>query len=162
MHRHQYKGRKLGREAAHRKAMLKNLATSLILHERIETTVAKAKELRPIVEKMITTGKKGNLAARRQLLKFLSENVAGKVIEKLAVEFKDRPGGYTRILKTGFRSGDAAPTAIIEFVGYEQEKGKSKKEEKQSEETKTRKAEVKKTAAKREVKKAAAKKTETK
>lgn len=128
MHRHKYVGRKLGRDKGHRKAMLKNLAASLILHERIQTTVAKAKEIRPIVEKIITKGKKGDLASRRQLLKYLPENATAKVMEKLSPEYKERAGGYLRILKSGFRVGDAAPTAIIEFVDYNKEEAKSKKE----------------------------------
>lgn len=126
MHRHQYKGRKLGREKGHREAMLKNLAASVILHEKVETTVAKAKEIRPIVEKMVTMGKKGTLAARRQLLKSLPENAAAKVMEKLAPHYSDRPGGYTRILKTGYRVGDGAEMAMIEFVDL---KAEPKKEE---------------------------------
>ncbi|HBG81345.1 TPA: 50S ribosomal protein L17 [candidate division CPR2 bacterium] len=135
MHRHKHVGRKLGREAGHRRAMLRNLATSLILHERVETTVAKAKEIRPIVERLITTGKKGDLAARRRLLRYIPENAAAKVMEKIAVDFKDREGGYTRILKTGFREGDAAPTAIIEFVGYVEEKKNKKQKSVKTEET---------------------------
>jgi large subunit ribosomal protein L17 len=126
MHRHQYIGRKFGREKGHREAMLKNLAASLILHEKVETTVAKAKEIRPIVEKMITMGKKGTLAARRQLLKSLPENAAAKVMEKLAPHYLERPGGYTRILKTGYRVGDGAEMAMIEFVDL---KAEPKKEE---------------------------------
>ena len=115
--RHRLKGRKLNRTSAHRKAMFKNLAASLIKYEQITTTLPKAKDLRPIVEKMITIAKKGSLHARRQLLSKLPRDVnIDKLFEELPKRYKNRAGGYTRILKKGIRFGDAAPLAVIEFV----------------------------------------------
>ena len=115
--RHKLKGRKLNRTSSHRKALFGNMANSLITHEQIKTTLPKAKELRGIVEKLITIGKKGGLHARRQLISRLQNNEnASKVIEALADRYKSRPGGYTRILKAGFRYGDSAPMAVIELV----------------------------------------------
>jgi len=115
--RHQVGGRKLNRTASHRKAMFANMACALIKHEQIFTTLPKAKDLRPIVEKLITAGKKGDLAARRLLIARLrDEGMADKVIKVLSTRYKERKGGYTRVLKAGFRYGDAAPMAIIEFV----------------------------------------------
>ncbi len=119
--RHKLAGRRLGRTTSHRMAMFRNMVTSLFEHERIVTTTEKAKELRPIAEKMITLGKRGDLHARRQALSFIRRK---DVVEKLFTEIKDkfseRKGGYTRILKTGVRNGDAASMAIIELVGYEE------------------------------------------
>lgn len=115
--RHGMSGRKLNRTSAHRKAMFANMASALIKHEQIFTTLPKAKELRPIVEKMITLGKKGDLAARRTLISRLrDEKMAKKVFDELAPRYEERNGGYTRVLKAGFRYGDNAPMAIIEFV----------------------------------------------
>ena len=115
--RHRIKGRKLNRDSAHRKALFANLAKSLIEHEQIQTTVPKAKDLRPIVEKLVTLGKLGTLAARRNAIaKIGSEELVGKLFSVLAERFKDRNGGYTRIIKTGNRHGDNAPTAVIEFL----------------------------------------------
>ncbi len=115
--RHRKGGRKLGRTSAHRKAMLRNMVTSLLDVERIETTDAKAKEVRRLAERMITLGKRGNLHARRQALSVIrSRGVTAKVFDELATRFKDRPGGYTRIMKLGNRTGDAAPVSIIELV----------------------------------------------
>lgn len=115
--RHGMKGRKLNRTSTHRKAMFANMACALIKHEQIFTTLPKAKDLRPVVEKLITTGSKDTLAARRQLIsKLRCETSAKKVQEVLAKRYADRPGGYIRILKAGFRRGDMAPMAIIEFV----------------------------------------------
>jgi len=117
--------RKLGRVTSHRLAMLRNMATSLVLHERIETTVPKAKELRGIVDRMITLGKRGDLHARRQALSYLYDDAAvSKVFSDLAERFKSRPGGYTRILKKGFRFGDGADMAFLELVDFQdQQKG---------------------------------------
>jgi large subunit ribosomal protein L17 len=110
-------GRKLNRTKAHRKALFMNLAQALIKHEQIKTTLPKAKDLRPIVEKLVTLGKRGGLHARRQLISHLQNEVlANKLLTVLADRYKGRPGGYTRVLKAGFRYGDAAPMAIIEFV----------------------------------------------
>ena len=115
--RHKMGMRKLNRTSSHRKALFKNLANALIEHEQIKTTVPKAKELRPIVERLITLGSKGTLHARRQIISKLGQ---GPNVEKLLVElksrFSERPGGYVRILKAGFRYGDNAPMAVIEFV----------------------------------------------
>jgi len=115
--RHRNSGRKLNRTSSHRKAMFRNMATALLKHEQIKTTLPKAKELRPVVERMITLGKRGNLHARRQALSFLKdENVVRKLFDGLAERYDDRAGGYTRVLKAGFRYGDSAPMAYIELV----------------------------------------------
>ena len=109
--------RKLGRNMGHRGAMLRNLATSLLKHERIETTEARAKELNAIAEKMITLGKQGDLAARRHAMAYLmEEDVVTKLFETIAPKYADRQGGYTRIMKVGFRRGDAAELVLIELV----------------------------------------------
>lgn len=119
--RHKIAGRKLGRTSSHRKAMFRNMVTSLFEHERIVTTTEKAKELRPIAEKMITLAKKGDLHARRQALSYIrSKDIVEKLFTDIKDSFADRKGGYTRILKTGVRKGDAASMAIIELVGYEE------------------------------------------
>jgi len=119
--RHKIAGRRLGRTTSHRVAMLRNMVTSLFEHERIVTTNEKAKELRPIAEKLITLGKRGDLHARRQALSYIrSKNVVEKLFTDIKDKFADRKGGYTRILKTGIRKGDAADMAIIELVGYEE------------------------------------------
>jgi large subunit ribosomal protein L17 len=117
--RHRKAGRKLGRDTAHRKALYSNLAAALIEHGRIRTTEAKAKEVRPIVEEMITLGKRGDVAAHRQAVAFLrSKPVAHILFADVAPRFADRPGGYTRIVKIGPRQGDAAPMAYLELVDY--------------------------------------------
>ncbi len=122
--RHGKSGRKLGRTSAHRKAMFRNMVTSLFEHERIVTTEKKAKELRPIAEKMITLAKRGDLHARRQALSYIqSKDVVAKLFDEIQSQFTDRQGGYTRIIKTGNRQGDAAPMAIIELVGYQEDLG---------------------------------------
>jgi large subunit ribosomal protein L17 len=115
--RHRVKGKILGREAGPRKALYRNLATSIVLYERIKTTEAKAKAVRPMVEKMITLGKRNTLAARRQLLAFFYvENAVKKILEDLAPRYKTRAGGYLRITPIGRRLGDAAKMVMIEFV----------------------------------------------
>jgi len=117
--RHRRAGRKLGRDSAHRKALYSNLASALIEHGRIKTTEAKAKEVRPIVEQMITLGKRGDVAAHRQAVAFLrSKSVAHMLFAEVAPRFADRPGGYTRVVKIGPRQGDAAPMAYLELVDY--------------------------------------------
>ena len=117
--RHRRAGRKLGRDSAHRKALYANLASALIEHGRIKTTEAKAKEVRPIVEEMITLGKRGDVAAQRQAVSFLrSKSVAHILFAEIAPRFADRPGGYTRVVKIGPRQGDAAPMAYLELVDY--------------------------------------------
>jgi large subunit ribosomal protein L17 len=118
--RHQKAGRKLGRDSAHRKALYANLVSSLIEHGRIKTTEAKAKETRPIVEQMITLGKRGDLAAHRQAVALLrSKPIVRLLFAEVAPRFADRPGGYTRIVKLGPRQGDAARMVFLEFVDYE-------------------------------------------
>ncbi|KHJ55110.1 50S ribosomal protein L17 [Aureimonas sp. OT7] len=115
--RHGNRGRKLNRTASHRKAMFANMAASLIEHEQIVTTLPKAKDLRPVVEKLITLGKRGDLHARRQAISQVrDETVIRKLFDTLATRYADRNGGYTRVLKAGFRRGDNAPLAVIEFV----------------------------------------------
>ena len=117
--RHQRAGRKLGRDAAHRKALYANLTASLIEHGRIKTTVAKAKEVRPVAEEMITLGRRGDVPARRQALKFLrSQDVVHMLFSDVGPRFADRPGGYSRIVKLGPRQGDAAEMAYLELVDY--------------------------------------------
>jgi large subunit ribosomal protein L17 len=115
--RHGKAHRKFNRTAEHRKAMFENMAASLIKHEQIVTTLPKAKDLRPIVEKLVTLGKRGDLHARRQALAALQDEViVKKLFDVLASRYKTRQGGYTRVLKAGFRHGDSAPVAVIEFV----------------------------------------------
>lgn len=124
--RHGKAHRKLNRTASHRKAMFKNMAAALIKHEQIVTTLPKAKELRPIVEKLITLGKRGDLHARRQALSRLQDKaMVSKLFDTLGARYSERNGGYTRIMKAGFRYGDNAPMAVIEFVDRDPEaKGK--------------------------------------
>ena len=115
--RHGKVHRKLNKKPAHRRAMFANMCASLIKHEQIMTTLPKAKELRPVVEKLVTLGKKGDLHARRQAISETRDvDQAKKLFEVLAPRYKDRHGGYTRIIKAGFRYGDNAPMAVIEFV----------------------------------------------
>ncbi len=115
--RHGKSGRRFNRSSSHRKAMLANMAVALIKHEQIKTTLPKAKDLRPVVEKLITLGKRGNLHARRQALSQLPDAAAvRKLFDVLGPRYEERQGGYTRVLKAGFRYGDAAPMAVIEFV----------------------------------------------
>ncbi len=115
--RHRKSGRKLNRNASHRKAMFKNMSTSLFEHELIKTTVPKAKELRRVAEKLITLAKVDNVANRRRAFSQLrSKEIVGKLFEELGPRYQDRPGGYLRILKCGFRAGDNAPMAYVELV----------------------------------------------
>lgn len=125
--RHQKAGKRLGRTTSHRKAMMRNMATSLLDHERIETTETKAKELRRYAEKMITLGKRGDLHARRQALSFIRKReVVAKIFDVYAERFKERNGGYTRVMKLGKRIGDGARMAIIELIPDDQPKKKKK------------------------------------
>jgi len=118
--RHRKAGRRLGRNSSHRKAMLRNMVTSLFQHEKITTTDARAKELRKLAEKMITLGKRGTLHARRQVLQVIQDKkVVAKLFEQIAPRYQERPGGYTRIIKLGHRSGDNASMSIIELVEEE-------------------------------------------
>ena len=115
--RHQNAGRKLNRTASHRKAMFANMAASLIEHEQIVTTLPKAKEIRPIVEKLVTLGKRGDLHARRQAISQIRDiAVVAKLFDAIATRYANRNGGYLRIMKAGYRHGDNAPLAVIEFV----------------------------------------------
>ncbi|MBB4212367.1 LSU ribosomal protein L17P [Rhodothalassium salexigens DSM 2132] len=115
--RHRKSGRKFNRTSSHRQAMFKNMAQALVKHEQIVTTLPKAKDLRPVVEKLITLGKKGGLANRRLAIARLGDvKLADKLFSELAERYQDRPGGYVRVLKAGFRTGDAAPMAVIELV----------------------------------------------
>ncbi len=117
--RHHRKGKKLGRDSAHRKALYSNLAGALIEHGRIKTTLAKAKAVKPIAEQMITLGRRGDLAARRQALAYLRSNdVVTMLFSDVAPRFADRPGGYSRIVKLGPRFGDSAEMVYLEFVDY--------------------------------------------
>ena len=122
--RHRKDHRKLNRSVSHRKAMLRNMVTSLLDHEEIVTTDAKAKEVRRIADRMITLGKRGTLAARRQALRTIrSKDVAAKVFDVLADRYDARLGGYTRVLKLGRRTGDAAPMSIVQLVDDAEDEG---------------------------------------
>lgn len=110
------RGRELSRKEDQRKALLKSLASALILNERIKTTEAKAKELRPVIEKFITRAKKNNLASRKQLARFFPPRIVKKLIDEIGPRYKERRGGYTRVIKLGARKSDGAKMAIIEFV----------------------------------------------
>jgi large subunit ribosomal protein L17 len=115
--RHKISGRKLNRTSSHRKATFASMAVALLQHEQIKTTLPKAKDLRPFVEKLITLGKRGGLHARRQAYAVLRDDkTTGKLFESLAERYRARKGGYTRVLKAGFRHGDDAPMAVIELV----------------------------------------------
>ena len=115
--RHLKSKRKLNKTSTHRKAMLSNMAVALIKHEQIQTTLPKAKELAPYVDKLITLGKRGDLSSRRKAYSLLSEKEwASKLFDELSERYKDRKGGYTRVLKAGFRYGDSAPMAVIELI----------------------------------------------
>jgi large subunit ribosomal protein L17 len=132
--RHLNSGFKLGRNPAHRRATLRNLVTNLIERERIETTLLRAKAARPLAERMITLGKRDSLHARRQAAAFLmTPDATRKLFSDLAPRFADRPGGYTRIIRSGWRIGDGAELAILEFIGSELKK-KEKKPKKRAEE----------------------------
>ena len=138
--RHLKAGRKLGRTASHRKATLANLAASLIEHKSIITTTPKAKEARGVVERLITFAKRGDLAARRQVLRTIRDkNLAKELFDNIAPKYENRPGGYTRVIKLGNRKGDNASMAVFELVGYEGtqaakiEKARQKREMKEKE-----------------------------
>jgi large subunit ribosomal protein L17 len=115
--RHGKSGKKLGRTSSHRKAMLRNMVTSLFKYEKIQTTDSKAKELRKVADKMVTLGKRGDLHARRQAASYVRDSeVVGKLFSDLSERFRERSGGYTRIVKTGYRVGDNAPMSIVELT----------------------------------------------
>jgi large subunit ribosomal protein L17 len=128
--RHRRAGKKLGRDASHRKALYSNLAGSLIVHGRIKTTVTKAKAVKPIAEKMITLGRQGDIHARRQATAFLrSQDVVHKLFSEVGPRFKERPGGYSRIIRIGPRPGDAAEMAYLELVDFSAEEQAEEKAE---------------------------------
>lgn len=144
--RHRKAGYKLGRNPSHRRAMLRNLVTSIILEDRVETTVTKAKAARPHVEKMITLGKRGDLPARRQALAYLMTGEAvSRLFETVAPRYGDREGGYLRIVRTGFRKGDGGEKAFIEMLGVE--KILEEKREKRAEARAKRRATIDKAMA---------------
>jgi len=131
--KHLVKGRKLRRTTAHREALLRNLVASLLEKERIKTTLAKAKEARPLAEKMITLAKKNTLQTKRQALRFLTkEGTVRRLFGEIGPRFSERPGGYTRIVKIGPRLGDGAPMAMFELIGSEYKKKEKKKKEKEA------------------------------
>lgn len=132
--RHQVKKGSLGRNTAHRRALLRNLVTSFLERERIRTTLAKARETRPLAEKMITLAKRGTLHARRQALAYMTKEAAvKKLFDEIGPRFSERPGGYTRIVKLDRRAGDGAAMAMLELVGTEfKAKAKKKKDAKKS------------------------------
>jgi large subunit ribosomal protein L17 len=142
--RHKVSGYKLGRTTSHRRSLLRNMATSLIIEERIETTVPKAKALRPTVEKMITLGKRGDLAARRQAAAYLmTDEAVRKLFETIGPRFGDRNGGYTRIVRGAWQKGDGADKAFIELLGSEKvldEKRQKRAEARAKKAEETRKA----------------------
>ena len=150
--KHLVEHRKLGRTYSHRKALLRHLATALILRERIETTLPKAKELRGVADRLITWGKQGDLAARRQAARLIADPKAlAKLFNGLSARFKERQGGYTRIIRYGLRRGDAAPMAAIEYLGYElpaAEKKPAKKEKKETDKSREVKVRAAKSPAK--------------
>ena len=120
--RHRLSGRKLNLTSTHRRAMLSNMAVSLLTHEQISTTLPKAKELRRVADRMVSLGKRGTLHARRQAVSYLRDEAAvRKLFDTLAERYKERNGGYTRVLKAGFRYGDCAPMAVIELVDRDPE-----------------------------------------
>jgi large subunit ribosomal protein L17 len=147
--RHRVAGRKLGRKTAHRISMFRNMVTSLLDKERVRTTLPRAKELRPIAEKMITLGKRESLHARRQALAFIKDPaVVGKLFATLAPRFAQRKGGYTRIIRLGFRDGDGAQLAIIELIGSDYKPAGSKGEKKGKKAAKESSGDSEKAAAK--------------
>ncbi len=126
--RHRKARKHLGRDSSHRKAMLRNMATSLFKYEQLETTDAKAKQLRPVAEKMITLAKRGDLHARRQALAYMKEKeVTHRLFEELKDRYLNRQGGYVRIIKKGNRRGDGAPISVIQLLPEDEDKKKSKK-----------------------------------
>ncbi|MEX0802580.1 MAG: 50S ribosomal protein L17 [Candidatus Binatia bacterium] len=151
--RHLKSGRKLSRNSSHRWAMMRNLVTSLLREEKIQTTDPKAKELRRWVDRVITLGKRGSLHARRQALAIVQDKtVVQKLFDTIASRFKDRPGGYTRIIKVGRRHGDAAPVSLVELVGSdgaaETTSGKEKKVKKGRQKAASKAASSRRKAAK--------------
>ena len=129
MRHNKQKRSSFGRHGGPRKALIKSLINSLVQHERIKTTLSKAKTVRPLVERAITMGKRGDIHSRRLLFsRYHNKTTVEKIMNTLAIRFKERPGGYTRIIKLGFRAGDQAPLAYIEFVDYGAQKGEAKQD----------------------------------
>jgi len=150
--RHRKTGRRLGRNSSHRNAMFRNMVTSLFRYEQLETTDSKAKELRPIAEKMITLAKRGDLHARRQALSYIKDkSVTHRLFEELKDRYSDRQGGYLRIVKKGNRRGDGAPVSVVQLLPAEQEKKAKKKGKgaKPAASTGSKKKEVKKSLEKK-------------
>jgi large subunit ribosomal protein L17 len=138
--RHRNAGWKLGRNTSHRRALLRNLTTSVLLNERVETTIQKAKAVRPWVERMITLGKRDTLHARRQAAAYLLQpSAVSKLFATIAPRYGDRNGGYTRIIRTGWRQGDGADTAILELLGSELSVKKAERAKAESEKAKKKK-----------------------
>lgn len=147
--RHRNYGKKLSRKTEHRRALLRNLVTSLILEERVQTTVAKAKAARSVAEQIITLGKRGDLHARRLAASYcLSAPAVKKLFEDVARRYAARPGGYTRIVRTGWRKGDGADTAVLELVGTEVLQKRAEARAKKAEATRKREEEAAKAAEK--------------
>ena len=139
--KHRLKGKKLNRTSSHRKALLKNLAQALIKHEQISTTLIKAKSLKPVVDKLITIGKKGDLHARRRAITKLGDTkLVAKIFDVLAKRYEERNGGYSRVIKAGFRYGDSAPMAVIELVDRNPEAKKVDKPKKTEKKDKQKEA----------------------
>jgi large subunit ribosomal protein L17 len=150
MHRHSYQGKKLSRETGQRRALLRSAVTSLVLHETINTTEAKAKEIAPQFERLVTKAKKGDLASQRSLQAFLLTDAAvRKMMVELAPAFKDRNGGYTRVVKTGSRRGDNAPLAAVSLVLPERQTKEEKPKAEVSQEAKTKDETAKEETAKK-------------
>jgi large subunit ribosomal protein L17 len=136
--RHNTAGKKIGRTTSHRYAMLRNMVTSFLRSEKIMTTDVKAKMLQQVAEKMITLGKRGDLHARRQASAYVRDrDIVGKLFTDLSDRFRERSGGYTRIVKMGYRVGDSAPTSVIELIGQEKEKQTKSKKKDTKQKTKT-------------------------
>jgi len=142
--RHRLSGRRLGRGSSHQKAMFRSLASSLIIHEHLETTDARAKELRRVVDRLVTLGKKGSLHARRQAFKFLNNHqLVQKLFDEIAPRFSDRPGGYTRLIKSRIRFADSAPMTFVRFTSADLPESSEKEEVSAPVESKTIEDQVK-------------------
>ena len=143
--RHRNGRKKIGRDSSHRKAMLRNMVTSLIRYDQLETTDAKAKEVRPVVEKMITLAKRGDLHARRQALSYIRDKaITHRLFEELKDRYLDRQGGYTRVIKKGIRKGDGAPLSVIQLLPAEEGKKKAKEKGKSGQSPSKKEPKVKK------------------
>ena len=142
--RHLKSGRKLGRTASHRKATLSNLAAAIIEHKSIITTTPKAKEARGVIERLITFAKRGDIASRRQVLRTVrNKELVRELFDQIAPKYKDRPGGYTRVIKIGQRRGDNAPMSVFELVGYEGTKAEKIEKARQKREARAKEEDIK-------------------